>query len=54
MRRMSEEMDRTFGQLFGQAGGGGGLSTWYPAIEVIERDGELHVHAECARRASGS
>lgn len=44
MRRMSEEMDRTFGHFFGQASGGGG--SWYPAIEVAEENGQLHVHAE--------
>jgi HSP20 family protein len=44
---MSEEMDRTFGQFFGQQGGASGSSgTWYPPIEVAEREGQLHVHAE--------
>lgn len=45
MRRMSEEMDRAFGQYFGQssAGGSGG---WFPAVEVVERNGQLQVHAE--------
>ncbi len=37
MRRMSEEMDRAFG---------GGSGSWYPAVEVAERNGELQVHAE--------
>ena len=46
MRRMSEEMDRTFGRFFGQAGGGGGISTWYPAVEVTENNGQLQVHAD--------
>lgn len=47
MRRMSEEMDRAFGQFFGQqSGAGGGRDAWYPAIEVSEREGQLHVHAE--------
>jgi HSP20 family protein len=46
MRRMSEEMDRTFARLAGQASGGGGLSTWLPAIEVAEREGQLQVQAE--------
>ncbi len=45
MRRMSEEMDRTFGQFFGQTSGGAG-GNWYPAIEVTEHDGQLQVHAE--------
>jgi HSP20 family protein len=45
MRRMSEEMDRTFGQFFGPAMGARG-GTWHPAIEVAEENGQLHVHAE--------
>lgn len=45
MRRMSEEMDRQFGQFAGQGAGSSG-GTWYPAIEVAERDNQLHVHAE--------
>ncbi len=45
MRRMSEEMDRTFGQFFGERGGGLAQG-WNPAIEVSERDGQLHVHAD--------
>lgn len=45
MRRMSEEMDRAFGRFFGQSAGGG-LATWYPPVEVVERDGNLQVHAE--------
>jgi len=44
MRRMSEEMDRTFGQFFGETRTGAG--SWYPAIEVAERDNQLQVHAE--------
>jgi HSP20 family protein len=48
MRRMSEEMDRAFAQFYGQGqqGGKGGQSRWLPAIDVSERDGQLHVHAE--------
>jgi Molecular chaperone (small heat shock protein) len=46
MHRMTEEMDRTFGRFFSQGAGGGNLSTWYPAVEVAERDGKLQVHAE--------
>src|SRR5579863_3624661 len=45
MRRMSEEMDRTFGHFFGQTMGGAG-GTWHPAIEVAEENGQLHVHAD--------
>jgi HSP20 family protein len=44
MRRMSEEMDRAFGPFFGETGGRAG--SWYPAIEVTERDGQLDVRAE--------
>jgi HSP20 family protein len=46
MRRMSEEMDRAFGQFYGQQGGRGSQSGWLPAIDVSEREGQLHVHAE--------
>ena len=45
MRRMSEEMDRTFGSFFGQTTGGSGGS-WVPAIEVAEQNGQLQVHAD--------
>lgn len=44
MRRMSEEMDRTFGRFYGE--GGGNRGGWLPAIDVHERDGQLQVHAE--------
>jgi HSP20 family protein len=44
MRRMSEEMDRTFGQFFGQKRGGAG--GWYPEVEITERDGQLHIHTD--------
>ncbi len=43
MRRMSEEMDRAFGSSFGQTGGSG---SWFPAVEVTEHEGQLHVHAD--------
>src|SRR3982751_4642815 len=46
MRRMQDEMDRSFSRFFGQAAGGGGLSAWAPPVEVTERDGKLNVHAE--------
>jgi HSP20 family protein len=45
MRRMSEEMDRTFGSFFGQTSGRGSGS-WFPAIEVAEDNGQLQVHAD--------
>ena len=44
MRRMSEEMDRTFRQVWGSRSEG--ISNWYPAIDVTEREGQLQVHAE--------
>ncbi len=50
MRRMSEEMDRAFGQFLGQSWSGQSSgsrgASWYPAIEVNEGDGQLQVHAE--------
>ena len=48
MRRMSEEMDRAFAQFYGQGqqGGRGSQSGWLPVMDVSERDGQLHVHAE--------
>jgi HSP20 family protein len=45
MRRMSEEMDRTFGRVYGE-GGAGNRGSWLPAIEVAERSGQIQVHAE--------
>jgi HSP20 family protein len=45
MRRMSEEMDRAFGNFFGQTSGRGS-GTWFPAIEVAENNGQLQVHAD--------
>ncbi|MBV8550847.1 MAG: Hsp20/alpha crystallin family protein [Acidobacteriaceae bacterium] len=45
MRRMSEEMDRTFGRMLSE-GGAGTRGNWLPAIEISEREGQLHVHAE--------
>lgn len=45
MRRMSEEMDRTFGSVFGQTSGRGS-GTWLPAIDVTENNGQLQVHAD--------
>ena len=43
MRRISEEMDRSFGRLFQ---GEGRESFWSPAIEVAERGGQLQVRAD--------
>lgn len=45
MRRFHDEMDRTFARFFGKDSDGE-VGTWYPAIEVTERDGQLQVHAE--------
>jgi HSP20 family protein len=47
MRRMSEEMDRVFGEFgFGGGQSSGLASTWTPAIEVAEREGNYIVRAE--------
>src|SRR5438270_1696965 len=43
MRRMSEEMDRHFGQMFGQTSGRAGQGNWSPAVEVRENNGQLEV-----------
>jgi HSP20 family protein len=45
MRRMSEEMDRMFGE-FGLAGSQGERNLWSFPIEISERDGQYVVHAE--------
>jgi HSP20 family protein len=44
-RRMSEEMDRVFGE-FGLHRGGEGRGMWSPAIEVAQKEGNLVVRAE--------
>src|SRR5689334_16590313 len=50
MRRMQEEMDRTFGSFFGQPWGGGGgtpgITGWSPSVDVYEDDKEIVVKAE--------
>jgi HSP20 family protein len=46
MRRMSEEMERMFGQFFGGQSSSRPAGGWSPAIEVEERNGQLEVHAE--------
>jgi HSP20 family protein len=43
MRRLSEEMDRSFGRFFSREEG---ASFWAPPIEVSESEGQLRVHAE--------
>jgi HSP20 family protein len=45
MRRMSEEMDRVFGE-FGLTGGEGRKAGWAPAIEVSQADGKYLIRAE--------
>jgi HSP20 family protein len=45
MRRMTEEMDRAFGESVTRSGNGG-ATVWLPAIEVSERDGNYVVRAE--------
>jgi HSP20 family protein len=51
--RMDEDMDRLFHQfwgggrsLLGRGRGGGVPQMWAPQVEVFERDGKLHVHAD--------
>ncbi len=44
MRRVTEEMNRVFGQQ-GLSAGGDGM-TWAPAIEVAQREGKLEISAE--------
>jgi HSP20 family protein len=46
MRRLSEEMDRAFGNAFGGWMGRGEHGVWSPAVEVRERDGNIEVTAE--------
>jgi HSP20 family protein len=53
MRRLDEDMDRLFNQLWSggrslMRGGRGGdvQPVWMPQVEVFERDGKLHVHAD--------
>jgi HSP20 family protein len=46
LRRLSEEMDRTFGSSFGLGRAFGESGTWLPPIEVRERDNNLEILAE--------
>jgi hypothetical protein len=48
MRRMSEEMDRVFGE-FGLTRGEGRKAGWAPAIEVSQADGTYLIRAEKSR-----
>ncbi len=45
MRRMQDEMDRTFGRFLTR-GGSTESTLWSPALEVAERDGQLQIHAD--------
>ena len=45
MRRMTEEMDRVFGDA-GQQRGTGGDILWAPSVEVLQREGNYVVRAE--------
>jgi HSP20 family protein len=46
MRRMNEEMDRAFSQLWGGTGGTEQRASWYPAVEVTEHDNQIQVRAD--------
>jgi HSP20 family protein len=49
MRRLTEDMDRTFSTWAGSRGGGGGTEMtgmWMPPIEVYEQDNKLKIRAE--------
>jgi HSP20 family protein len=50
MRRLNEEMERLFDDFVGSHTGGlarsGRSDTWWPDMEVFERDGKLVVRAE--------
>lgn len=54
MRQLDEDMDQLWGRLWGggrgrnlSAGGRGDIQQmWLPQLEVFERDGKLHVHAD--------
>jgi HSP20 family protein len=44
MRRISEEMDRLFGDV--SLGAGLETSTWLPQVEMFERNGNLNIRAD--------
>ena len=46
MRRMTEEMDRVFGESGRGGNSGTGTAIWAPAIEVSEQDGNYVINAE--------
>ena len=45
VRQLDEDMDRLFHRLWG-GGRGDVQQMWAPQLEVFERDGKLHVHAD--------
>jgi HSP20 family protein len=45
MRRFTDELDRAF-EGIGLMRGAGGVETWTPSVEIIERDNNLVVRAE--------
>src|SRR5437763_17166725 len=46
MRRFSEELDRTYGNVWGAGRETGAWAGWSPAVEVRERDGNMEKTAE--------
>jgi len=46
MRRMQEDMDRAFGQLFSGQGDTGNRTSWAPSVDVSETDREWCIEAE--------
>lgn len=52
MRRLEDDMDRLFQQLWGggrrvaRGRGSEAAQMWVPAVEIFERGGKLHVHAD--------
>ena len=46
MRRLTEEMERSFSSNFGLSRGIGERGVWSPAVEVRERDNQLEIYAE--------
>src|SRR5262252_1671391 len=46
MRRLTEEMERSFSSSFGLSRGSGERGVWSPAVEVHERDNQVEILAE--------
>ena len=53
MRRMTEEMDRVFGDFGWSRGGDSSPQVWSPAIEVTEREGKYVVRADLPGLSAG-